>query len=279
MPPELVVSTVRVPGEPRLVADVCGDGELVVLLHGIGGNRSNWARQLRVLAPRCRAVAYDARGYGESDDGPVPLSMADFSSDLGRVLDYFGAARAHVIGLSMGGMVAMDYCLRAPVRVASLVLADTGRGPAHEFSAAELEEFLRLRRAPLLAGKTPRDTAPAVARSLVAANAAPAVVRELEASLAALRRDAYLETLAVVTRYAGLVDLQRITAPTLVLVGSEDRVTPVARVRELAALIPRSTFAVIERAGHLSNLEQPQAFNRQITDFLLPLLGGQTHAQ
>ncbi|HRX90306.1 MAG TPA: alpha/beta fold hydrolase, partial [Steroidobacteraceae bacterium] len=144
MPPELVVSTVRVPGEPRLVADVCGDGELVVLLHGIGGNRSNWARQLRVLAPRCRAVAYDARGYGESDDGPVPLSMADFSSDLGRVLDYFGAARAHVIGLSMGGMVAMDYCLRAPVRVASLVLADTGRGPAHEFSAAELEEFLRL---------------------------------------------------------------------------------------------------------------------------------------
>ncbi|HRX89343.1 MAG TPA: alpha/beta fold hydrolase, partial [Steroidobacteraceae bacterium] len=105
------------------------------------------------------------------------------------------------------------------------------------------------------------------------------VVRELEASLAALRRDAYLETLAVVTRYAGLVDLQRITAPTLVLVGSEDRVTPVARVRELAALIPRSTFAVIERAGHLSNLEQPQAFNRQITDFLLPLLGGQTHAQ
>jgi 3-oxoadipate enol-lactonase len=262
----------RIHGPPALVADVRGAGPPVVFLHGIGGHRGNWSRQLDALADVATCVAYDARGYGDSEDGDGPPTMADFRADLLRVLDACGAPRAHLVGLSMGGMVALDTALHSPDRVASLVLADTGVGPAQEFSAAELEEFLRLRRAPLLAGRTPAEIAPAVARSLVSPAAGAAVIAELEASLARLRPGPYLATLEAVTRYAGLTGLERIAAPTLVVVGADDTLTPPARARALAARISGARYAEIPRAGHLSNLEQPAAFCATLRGFLLPLL-------
>jgi 3-oxoadipate enol-lactonase len=262
----------RVAGVPALAADACGSGPPVVFLHGIGGNRTNWHRQLRTLGGQATAIAYDARGYGDSDDYPGELRMDDFRDDLDRVLDAYGAQAAHVVGLSMGGVVALDYALHRPTRVRSLVLADTGLGPAHDFPPDELERFLALRRAPLLAGATPAQIAPAVARSLVSADAVPGALAELERSLAQLHRDSYLKTLDAVTRYKGLCDLHRIRVPTLVLVGADDRVTPPARVQAFAARIAGARYAEIPGAGHLSNLEQPERFDARLLEFLLPLL-------
>src|SRR5690606_35205534 len=120
--------TAFVPGSPRLAYDAAGRGECVVFLHGIGGNRSNWTGQLAALAPRYRAVAWDARGYGASDDYEGALDFADFSTDLGRLLDHLAAPAAHLVGLSMGGRIALDFYERAPARVKSLVLCDTFPG-------------------------------------------------------------------------------------------------------------------------------------------------------
>ena len=130
--------TVFIAGSPRLACDVAGSGELVVLLHGIGGQRQNWHDQLLVFADDFQVTAWDARGYGDSEDYEGPLDFADFSADLARLLDHFGAARAHIVGLSMGGRIAQDFYEREPQRVASLVLCNTFAGVSPSASRMKL---------------------------------------------------------------------------------------------------------------------------------------------
>ena len=117
-----------VPGAPRIAYEAAGAGPTVVFMHGIGGNRSNWREQLAALAPEFRAVAWDARGYGDSDDYAGPLAFPDFAADLLRLLDHLDVERAHLVGLSMGGRIAMDFYEAHTSRVASLVLCDTFPG-------------------------------------------------------------------------------------------------------------------------------------------------------
>ena len=93
-----------IPGSPRIAVDHEGTGPLSIFLHGIGGNRTNWHDQLAVVGAHFHAVAWDARGYGASDDYDGALDFGDFAVDLARVIDHFGVARAHLVGLSMGGL-------------------------------------------------------------------------------------------------------------------------------------------------------------------------------
>lgn len=258
---------------PRIAVEHAGAGPLVLFLHGVGGNRSNWRAQLQALAPEFHAAAWDARGYGDSDDYPGPMSFADCCDDAVRVLDQFGAATAHVVGLSMGGMIALELERRYPRRVASLVLCDTTHVPAEGLSAEQIEEFLRSRRAPLLAGKEPRDIAPAVAHSLVSPFATAEHVQQLVDSMAALHKESYVKALETVARWSGRPDLATVAAPTLVIVGSHDPLTPPAASLRIATGIPGARLCVIERAGHLSNIEQPAQFNTVLREFLLDLEG------
>lgn len=177
--------TLRIEPRPRIAVDVEGRGPLLVFLHGIGGNRSNWRDQLPVFAADFTAIAWDARGYGDSEDDDGPLDFGDFSDDLLRVLDHFGAARAHLCGLSMGGRIAQDFHDRHPGRVASLTLCDTQPGLA-QMPVEKRREFIRLRQEPLRAGKRPADIAPEVARSLVGPRAVPGAFERLVESMTAL---------------------------------------------------------------------------------------------
>ena len=122
------IATIRIGESPALAVDVAGDGPLVILLHGVGGGRGNWAGQLPVLARYACAVAIDHRGYGDSEDYEGPLAFTDFADDVIRVADHFHARSVHLCGLSMGGRIALDCYRRHPSRVASLVLADTSAG-------------------------------------------------------------------------------------------------------------------------------------------------------
>lgn len=264
----MTVRTGRVPGFPGLAYDECGRGDPVILLHGIGGNRTNWTDQLPALGERHRAVAWDARGWGDSDDYPGPLEFADFSCDLVRLMDHLGVARADLVGLSMGGFVAQDFAMRFPHRVRSLVLADTSRGPMADHGPQWVEEFLAARKVPLLAGRSTADIAPAVARSLAGRAATPAHVQRLHDSIAALHKDSYLKAMDTVTRYAIPARHDAIAVPVLVVVGADDALTPPDAAKRLADAIPGARLEVIADAGHLSNIEQPDAFNRLVLDFL-----------
>jgi len=259
--------TVFVGPAPRLAVSVAGTGPLVVFLHGIGGNRAHWDDQLAAFAPEFTAVAPDTRGYGDSDDYDGPLAFADLAGDVTRVLDHFGAARAHLVGLSLGGRVARDFCLRRPDRVATLVLCNSHAG----FDALEpdqVDSFLRSRQGPLLAGKTPREIAPDLARGVLGRSASARARARLLASLGALRSETYLKTLESSVREDRGAPVERIAAPTLVVTSDEDAVYPPATAEALVRRIPGARLAVIRGAGHVSNLEQPDAFDAAVLGFL-----------
>lgn len=257
-----------VPGVPRIAYEQAGRGPTVIMLHGIGGNRSNWRGQLAVLASEFRALAWDARGYGDSDDYDGDLDFRDFSRDLLRLIDHVECDRAHLVGLSMGGRIALDFYECYPERVASLVLCDSFPGWDESFTAEARDEFVRIRKEPLLAGAKPKDMAPAVAKTLVSPTAAPEVVDQLIASMASLRTDSYIKAIEAMTHYQPVADLPRVEVPTQVIVGADDKLTPPETSQQMAAEIPGARLEVLMDAGHLSNLERPEAFNSTLVSFL-----------
>lgn len=239
----------------------------MLFLHGIGGNRRNWDRQVVAFSARYRAAAWDARGYGDSDDYPGALDFADFGRDLERVLDHLAVDRAHLVGLSMGGRIARDFALQLPHRVASLTLANSSPG-YDALSPEEVQAYVAARRAPLLAGKTPRDIAPERARQLISSRPAPGVYEELVESLAALRKDSYLKSIEASVTQDRAAPIERIAVPTLVITSDEDRLYTPVLARAMAQRIPGAELVEIQGAGHLSNIEQPARFNEAVLGFL-----------
>jgi 3-oxoadipate enol-lactonase len=260
--------TIRIDGPPAIAVSAKGTGDLVLFLHGIGGNRSNWSRQLDAVGRNYLAVAWDARGYGDSDDYDGETSFDIFADDVLRVLDHFGAVKAHLCGLSLGGRIAQRVCSRHPDRVASLILADTRPDTADTRSPEEREAFLAARAKPLLAGKTAADIADGLARGLAGPTVAPAALQELVTSISRLRTDSYLKTIRANLNDDFIGSPAAIDVPTLILVGERDTLTPPALSRQLAETIPGAEMTIIRNAGHVSNLEQPDQFNMAVLGFL-----------
>jgi 3-oxoadipate enol-lactonase len=267
-------TTDLIPPAPRIAVDRLGAGELVLFMHGIGGNRTNWHDQLPAFGTSYHAAAWDARGYGMSDDYDGPLSYDDFCADILRVLDHFGARKAHLVGLSMGGFIAQDFYAHHPERVASLVLADTRPGYEKGFDPAARAEFLRLRLEPLLAGKGVADIAPAVARSLMGKSAGEDVYRRLVDSMEALHKESYIKSIEARGSWQPVFVAGKVKVPTLVVVGEDDRLTPPAMAKALADAIPGARLSVIPSAGHLSNIEAPGVFNEIVLGFLAEVAAG-----
>ena len=259
---------------PAIAIDHAGSGELLVLLHGIGGNRTNWAAQMDVFAQHFHVVAWDARGYGQSDDYDGPLDFSDFSRDLAKVLDHFGAEKAHIAGLSMGGRIAQDFYALFPERVKTLTLIAT-HSAFKTFTPEERAKFVELRRKPLVEdGKEPKDIAPVVAKSLLGPYATDEQYQQLVESMAALHKESYIKTVEATTHFDRALDLSKINAPTLLLYGECDPLTRPEFGEAMASQIRGAEYVVIAKAGHLINIEQPEAFNARLLDFLLRRRGG-----
>ncbi|MFM9881393.1 MAG: alpha/beta fold hydrolase [Burkholderiales bacterium] len=261
-------TTGYLPGNPRIAFDHMGEGPLLVFLHGIGGNRTNWHDQLPVFGRAFHAVAWDARGYGLSDDYDGPLEFGHFAEDLRRLLDHFKAETAHLCGLSMGGRILQDFYPRYPERVATLVLCDTMAGFEASFTPDKRAEFVRLRKQPLVEGKEPKDIAPIVARTLMSPKSSAAAFQKLIDSISALHKGSYIKTIEASTHYDRIADLPKIRVPTLLVYGADDTLTPPALGHAMAARIPGAEMVVIPEAGHLSNIERPEAFNATVLAFL-----------
>lgn len=261
------------PGPVAIGYDIAGSGPLIVFLHGIGGNRHNWQGQVAYFGSKswC-AVAWDARGYGASDDPPHTLQFHEYADDLLRLLDHLQAERAHIVGLSMGGMIAQDFYGRYASRVATLSLIDTSVGFGHA-SAEVRRDFLARRLDPLERGLTPVDIAPSVADVLIAKSATATAREHILSSIRHLRTEPYKQALHAIITTDFRAVLPRIQVPTLVLVGDEDIVTPPAASVFLANNIAGATLVTIPGAGHLTNIEKPAAFNTALENFL------QAHAE
>ena len=262
------MKTILVPGRPAIAIDRGGSGEVLLFLHGIGGNRTNWQEQMEFFAPHYTVVAVDVRGWGLSEDYEGPLDFDDVADDLVRVLSHIGKHSCHLLGLSMGGLIAQHVLWRHPEIVLSAVFADTSAGPGEEHDAQWIEEFLRLRKAPLLSGKTPADIAPQVAKSLAVPGAPESSFLRLQASIAALHKESYLKALDYVSSYKAKLDHASVKVPVHVMVGELDALTPMAQARSLAARFTTCRVDVVPGAGHLSNMDNPRAFNQLLDVFL-----------
>ena len=263
----VVMETTLVRASPRIAVDHAGHGELVVFLHGIGGNRRNWHEAIAALSSTYHAAAWDGRGWGDSDDYEGPLRFEDMAADLARVLDHFAASKAHIVGLSLGVKVAMYFAHLFPDRLLSLTLCD-GSITSRSANPETLKEFVRLRQQPLLDGQEPADIAEPVARSLVSPRAVPGALEQLIDSMTRLHKDMYLKALELAVMTPDAPGLERISVPTLVVVGEDDTLTPVSAARQIAEAIKGARLEIVPEAGHLVNIEQPAIFNRILRDFL-----------
>jgi len=237
-----------------------GDAVPIVFLHGVGSDKSVWRPQLDHFGMVRRAVAFDYPGYGESDC-PTGGTRDDFAAAILAGMDSLGVECAHVCGLSLGGVVAIAMHARARKRCASLILADTFAvhpdGPGIFERSTEASRSIGMRA--LADGRI--DV-------LLGGEATPELRTECVEAMAAIDPAAYRIGAEAVWLADQRERARAIDVPTLVLCGTEDRITPPALSEELAALIPGAKLELIERAGHLANAEQPALFNAAIDSFL-----------
>ncbi len=262
------IRTRHIPGTPGLTIDEAGTGELVLFMHGIGGNRTNWTEQVARFGEHYLAVAWDARGYNGSEDYDGELDFSDFARDILRVLKFYGRKKLHLVGLSMGGRIAQDFYALFPQHVASLTIVASFTG-FQNFSDADRQKFLSLRLKPLVEeGKEPRHIAPVVARTLCSPNATDEQYQRLVASMAALHKSTYIKTVKATTLFDRTANLEKIAVPTLLIFGEADTLTTADMGRQMHARIKGSKLVVVPKSGHLVNLEQPQAFEAALEPFL-----------
>lgn len=255
-------------GTPSITVDVEGDGPAVIFLHGLGGNRSNWHDQLPYFGRFAKAIAWDARGYGDSGDYSGPYRFADVCDDLIRVLDYFSAASAHLIGLSMGGRVALEFSKRHPDRLATVTFAATSARPGEPLAPVERDQALQLRRQPFEDGRGVRGMAENMLANLVGPNATPNMKQRIMDSLMTVHPECYLKSVETVIRYADFPPYSSIQVPCLVITGTADRLATPDYAQKIAEQIPDASLVILEDVGHLCNIESPQAFNAAVADFL-----------
>ncbi|HVO15890.1 MAG TPA: alpha/beta fold hydrolase [Alphaproteobacteria bacterium] len=244
----------------------------VVFLHGVGGDRESWTPQLKAFSARFRAVAWDCPGYGAS--APLePMTFPGLAASLLALLDRLGAARAHIVGQSFGGMIAQEFAATFPERVRSLVL--TGTSPAFGRADGDFQKrFVAERLAPLDAGKTMAELAQGIVGSLVGDDPDPAGVKAAVASMSRVAPATYRASMLCIVGFDRREALGRIAVPTLVLAGSRDTNAPAPMMEKMASKIPGARYVCLEGAGHLANLEQPAAFNEIVLKFLTEVEGG-----
>jgi 3-oxoadipate enol-lactonase len=231
----------------------------IVFLHGVGSDKSVWRPQLEHFGKSRRAVAFDYPGYGESDPAPKGTTRDDYASAIISAMHELGITQAHICGLSLGGVIAIAMHHADPNRCASLILADTfavhpegraiyGRSVA---ASAKLAAMAEARVDVVLA--QPADTA---------------IRREVVGTMSRIDPAAYCIGAEAVWLADQRARAEEIRVPTLVLVGDQDLVTPPELSNELVDLIPDARMQVIRAAGHLTNFEQPDEFNRAVELFI-----------
>jgi pimeloyl-ACP methyl ester carboxylesterase len=244
-----------------------GHGPALVLLHGFLFDSRAWRPQLEELSRDFTVIAWDAPGAGRSSDPPEPFGIGDWARCLAGLLDIAGIQRAHVVGLSWGGLLAQELYRRDPARVLSLVLADTYAGWRGSLGAAAAEERLSTC---VWDSTLPPDELLARYLPGMHSGSAPQEVRD---ELAQIMSDFHPAGFRLMARALADSDtrelLPDIRVPTLLLWGDADARSPVHVAQALQSRIPEARLVLIPGAGHLSNVEAAAPFNAAVRAFCL----------
>ncbi len=240
------------------------DGDVVLLGGSLGSTRAMWQAQVQPLAAAgLRVVRFDARGHGDS---PVPLGpydIDDLVDDVVALLDRLGVERAHLVGLSLGGMIAMRTAIREPHRVDRVVAMCTSAqlGPSSAWA-----DRIAAVRAHGVGWVAPGIVSRWFTQERQTAD--PEVVAWAERMLASTPLEGYVGCCAAVQQMDLRDELGSITAPLLAIAGDQDPATPLPHLQAIADGVPGARLAVVERAAHLANVEQPVAVNDLLIEHL-----------
>jgi pimeloyl-ACP methyl ester carboxylesterase len=258
----------ELPGR-RLFFERAGEGEPLLLVQGMSGTHLSWGEPFpqALRAGGVQTIAYDHRGVGHSDrvESVEPFTIAELADDAAALLDALGVESAHVLGVSMGGMVAQELALRHPARLRTLTLGCTFTGGGHAVMPDPATGLALA--AALRSGDRERAL-----RALWELNVSPAFAAEpgayetfagLAATLPVSVRMIFMQLGAIAGHDTGS-RLDAIAAPTLVVHGTGDRMIPVANAETLARLIPEARLALLDGVGHCFWWEQPERSARLV---------------
>jgi pimeloyl-ACP methyl ester carboxylesterase len=240
-----------------------GTGRPLVFLHAFPLNAAMWLQQIEAFREGFRIIAPDLRGFGKSTPAS-PWTIEDACADLNEFLTTVDVSDCTLIGLSMGGYIGLPFAARFPERIHSLVLADTRARADNEVEAAGrtgmIADIQAGGVAVLLERMLPR---------LLKPDPAPEAVRTVTGMIEQANIQAAVHALAAMRgRADASAALERLACPVLVIAGDQDVITRVTEGRAMAKAARNGRFVEVPDAGHLSNLENPPAFNQALKDFL-----------
>lgn len=245
---------------------VFGTGDIVLFLHGVGGGAASWGPQLAWFSSDYSVAAWDMPGYGKSilANG---MTFPGLAESLLALLDASDWDRVHLVGHSMGGMVAQEFAAAHQDRLHSLCLFATS--PAFGRPDGDFQkQFVEARLAPLAAGATMADLADNVVSTMLKPDADPAGIELARACMAAVPAETYRAAVECIVTFDRRASLADIKVPTLVLSGETDTNAPAPMMEKMAGKIPGARYVCLPGLGHLANLEGAAAFNAALAEFL-----------
>ncbi len=256
---------------PHLTANGCrlyytdqGQGEPVVLIHGLGSSTRDWENQTDALRERYRVVCVDMRGHGLSDKPPGKYSIKGFSEDVVCLIEALDLQRPHIVGISMGGMIAFQLATDHPHIAASLTVINS----APEVRPKRAREYAMVAQRLVLAHALPLSvTARGLARVLFPKPDQQTLRHTFEQRWCENDRKAYLASLRAIIGWSVVDQLDRICCPVLVISGDNDYM-PIERKREYVCRLGDAHLEVIADSCHATPVDQPEHCNRLILDFL-----------
>lgn len=251
----------------KLYWDSEGSGAPVLLIMGLGWPSYSWYRTRPVLSERYRTIAFDNRGIGQSDAPPGPYSMTQMAADAAAVLKAANVNTAHILGVSMGGMIAQEFALQYPQKARSLVLGCTAAGGPHAVQAKpEVIQVLMSR------GVYPDPEAfSAAIEPFIYDPGTPQSRRDEDLQVRRKwfpKPDAYFAQLQAIVGWEAYSRIGQIAAPTLVVHGATDLLVPPENARLIAERIPGAKLVILPNASHIFNTDQSAAAHAVILDFL-----------
>jgi pimeloyl-ACP methyl ester carboxylesterase len=236
----------------------------LLFLHGLGGGHAAWDQQVAHFTRRgYRCDAWDQPGYGETPS-VEPYTLQTVTDALKR---HMGRDRVVLVGQSMGGFVAQEMYARFPDRIAALVLAFTS--PAFGGTGSQfVRQFIAARIGPLDEGKTMAQVAKALMPTMRGTKSDPEGLAHAERVMSAIPPATYCKAVQMLATFDRRDQLENIAVPALLVAGSDDKIAPPSVMESMARRIPHAEFVPLDGCGHLGPMDQPQAFNGALENFL-----------
>lgn len=249
--------------------EIIGKGEPLVMIRGLGSNVDHWYEQAPVLSKKYQLLVFDNRGIARSSDPGGPFSSRDMANDTVALMEKVGIQSAHVLGYSMGGMVAQEMALNYPEKVNGLILVATDCGITQRIKARPEASRLFSQMVALGTAEAKLAAAACLYAKQTFESKTEVIERHNEVSMRfPASPDMMSRQWEAITQHDACGRLQNISSPTLTLTGSEDVLIPPENAKMMAEKIPDARTMAIDNGGHLFLIEQPQQFNTAVIEFL-----------